>query len=46
MLKEDGIAIIPESLVKKEIENGVLQKIDLVDQTFTREYYLIFHPNK
>lgn len=41
-----GIAIMPKSLVIKEIEEGHLKCLDLLDSSFTREYYLVYHPNK
>ncbi len=41
-----GIAIIPRILVKNEIDRQELKTIHLIDATFDRKYYLVYHANK
>ncbi len=41
-----GIAILPESLLKSRLKKGELRKIKIVDYEFTRNSYLIYHKDK
>lgn len=41
-----GVTILPESLLTRQLNNGVLRKIHVSDYEFTRNSYLIFHKNK
>ncbi len=41
-----GVTILPESLLKRQIKKGELKKITVSDYEFTRNSYLIFHKDK
>lgn len=41
-----GVTIMPEVLLKRQLENGGLRKITVSDYEFTRNSYLIYHKNK
>jgi len=41
-----GVTIMPEALLKRQLENGGLRKITVSDYEFTRNSYLICHKNK
>lgn len=41
-----GITILPESLLKRRLEKGELKKIDVLDYEFTRNSYIIYHKDK
>lgn len=42
----NGVTILPASLVKSEIENGSLWCLALSDGEFVRDYYLSYHSKK
>lgn len=42
----NGVTILPTSLVKSEIENGSLKYLALSDGEFVRDYYLSYHSKK
>lgn len=44
--KSIGVALVPYSLVEDDLKNGTLKEITIDDQTFTRDYYIIYHKNK
>ena len=41
-----GVTILPESLLKRNLIKGELRKINLIDYEFTRNSYLIYHKDK
>ncbi len=41
-----GVTIMPETLLKRQLENGGLRKITVSDYEFTRNSYLIYHKSK
>ncbi len=41
-----GVTVLPESLLKRQLENGGLRKIAVSDYEFTRNSYLIYHKSK
>ncbi len=41
-----GVTILPESLLKRRIQSGELRRISVSDYEFTRNSYLIFHKDK
>ncbi len=41
-----GVTILPESLLKHRLDKGELRKIDVSDYEFTRNSYLIYHKDK
>jgi DNA-binding transcriptional LysR family regulator len=41
-----GISILPEHLVKKEIDNGSIKTATVMDESFTRNNYIVWHKNK
>lgn len=41
-----GITILPYSIIKKDVTEGLLKILNINDSTFTREYYIIYHKNK
>ena len=41
-----GVTIMPEALLTRQLENGALHKIEILDYEFTRNSYLIYHKDK
>ena len=41
-----GVTIMPEELLTRQLENGTLRKITVLDYEFTRNSYLIYHKDK
>ncbi len=41
-----GVTILSESLLKRPLKKGELRKIDVLDYEFTRNSYLIYHKDK
>ncbi len=41
-----GVTVLPEALLKRQLENGGLRKIAVSDYEFTRNSYLIYHKSK
>ncbi len=41
-----GVTIMPEALLKRQLENGGLRKITVSDYEFTRNSYIIYHKDK
>ncbi len=41
-----GITILPEALLKRQLKKGELRKITVADYEFTRNSYLIYHKDK
>ncbi len=41
-----GVTILPESLLRRQLQNGSLRKIKVFDYEFTRNSYLIYHKDK
>lgn len=41
-----GITVLPEALLKRQLENGGLRKITVCDYEFTRNSYLVYHKSK
>ncbi len=41
-----GVTILPESLLKRQLKSGELKKINVLDYEFTRNSYLIYHKDK
>lgn len=41
-----GVTVLPEALLTRQLQNGGLRKIDVIDYEFTRNSYLIYHKSK
>ena len=41
-----GVTVLPEALLTRQLENGGLRKIEVLDYEFTRNSYLIYHKSK
>lgn len=41
-----GVTIMPQALLKRQLENGGLRKIMVSDYEFTRNSYIIYHKDK
>lgn len=41
-----GVTIMPESLLSRQLNNGGLRKITVLDYEFTRNSYLVYHKDK
>ena len=41
-----GLMFMPYSLVRNDIEKGLLKVIDIKDISLTRDYYLVYYKNK
>lgn len=41
-----GVSVISERAVKREIENGLLQRISVTGLSFQRQFQVIYHKNK
>ncbi|MED3553959.1 LysR family transcriptional regulator [Cytobacillus praedii] len=44
VLQKQGIAYLPESIIRNEIKMGSVKKVDL--PSFKKSYYIIYHPKK
>ena len=41
-----GVTIMPEALLSRQLDNGALRKINVLDYEFIRNSYLIYHKDK
>ena len=41
-----GMLFLPLSLVKRQLEDGSLRKIKIIENKWERKYYLVYHKSK